>query len=217
MKEIVSVLFLKGNPNMKRKNFVLLFLAVILAVGSLIALSRDERTENVLPEDGILLCEIEGKPYYYNAEYLFKVTGQVFPEEPSVYHKNAAVFCELAYMESVASDAYVTSDRMEQEIKSRKNNAKAAEEILADPERDDEGSKLSEEYLAMLNTCAEKEGTTPNVFWDDVAPYVEKGILIEMYLGEPFPAFDREITVNETDFTALMEKYNVEIADDDLK
>lgn len=210
---------------MKRKNFVLLICAVIVAIGALIALSRDEGTENVLPEDGILLCEIEGVPYYYNSEYLFMVTGTVFPEEPSVYHKKAAVFCELAYMESVASDAYVTSDRMEQEIKIRKNNAKAAEDILADPESSDEGSKLSEEYLAMLNTCAEKEGTTPNVFWDDVAPYVEKGILISMHTA---PLIDEFMTGDDWDMAEyesyllenlapLSEKYKVELIDEELK
>lgn len=209
---------------MKRKNFVLLICAFIVAIGALIALSRDEGTENVLPEEGLLLCEIEGVPYYYNSEYLFMVTGTVFPEEPSVADKKSAVFYELAYLESVASDAYVTSDRMEQEIKNRKYNGKAAEEVLEDTESSDESLRLSEEFLAMLNTCAEKEGTTPNVFWDDIAPYVEKGILISMYTDPLLDAFMADEGGNMEEYPAyllehldpLVEKYDVTFIDEEL-
>ncbi|MBQ1252241.1 MAG: hypothetical protein IIY02_04925 [Firmicutes bacterium] len=209
---------------MKRKNFVLLICAVIVAVAALVALSKEEPTENVLPEEGLLLCEIEGVPYYYDAEYLFKVTGSVFPAEPSVSDKKLAVFYELAYLESVASDAYVTSDRMESEIKKRKADAKTAEDYLADPDGDGAMTEYFEEYLSTLNTCAEKEGTTPNVFWDDIAPYVEKGILISIYTD---PLFDDFMANGSGDmeaypaylleyFDPLVEKYDVTFIDDEL-
>ena len=210
---------------MKRKNFVLLICAVLVAIGALISLSKDEGTENVLPEDGMLLCEIEGVPYYYNTEYLFQITGSVFPEEPSVSDKKLAVFCELAYLESVSSDAYVTSDRMETEIKERKAYTKTAEDYLTEPDGDEEMIKYVEDYLTMLNTCAEKEGTTPNVFWDDIAPYVEKGILISIYTDPLLDDFMTNEIGNMEEYPAcllehfdpLVEKYDIVFCNTDLK
>ena len=212
---------------MRRKILILLFLMVILAVGALIALNGNDLTENVLSEDGILLCEIEGIPYYYNTEYLFKVIGSVFPEEPSVTYKKLAVFCELAYLESVASDAHVTSDRLEKEIEIRETNKIVAEDLLSSSESDEEGYKIGEEYLAMLDSCCKSDGVTADVFWDDAATYVEKGILISMYTAPLLDEFiiaedwsmdsDRYEAYLLENYESLRNKYNIEMVDEALK
>lgn len=209
---------------MRKPKIGLIFLAVILFVGALIALSNDEKPENVLPSEGLLLCEIEGQSYYYNTEYLFKITSKVFPEEPTALEKKHAVLYEMAYREMVNDGAYISVDRVENEIKERRGLEKAAEDSLADPECEGADRIFYENYLAMLNACAEKSGTITRVFWDDHTPYVEKGLLITTYCGEELDIFWKYNRIAEVytgqlfaDYESLAEKYNVTFLDEDLK
>ena len=194
---------------MRKARIELIIIALLLTVAALVALGREETPENILPSDGILLCEIEGEPYYYDTEYLFKITASVFPEDPNADAKTRAVYYELAYREMIAEDAYVSVDRVEGEIKERRGIAKAAENVLADSETEASQRAYYEEYMEMLTACAEKEGTSTTVYWDDIAPYVEKGILIEMYIGKPLYGFGAEIVIPETDYKTLSENYDV--------
>lgn len=194
---------------MRKARIELIILALLLTVGALIALGREEKPDNILPVEGLLLCEIEGEPYYYDQEYLFKITASVFPEDSSDAEKQRAVYYELAYREMANSDAYVSADRVENEIKERRGIEKAAEKVLDDAESEESQRIYYESYMAMLTACAEKEGTSTTVFWDDISSYVEKGILIEMYIGSPLHGFDTEAEISESDYKILLEKYHV--------
>lgn len=199
---------------MRKARIELIILALILTVGALIALGREEQPENILPAEGFPLCEIQGEPYYYNPEYLFRITASVFPEEPTEEEMTCAVYYELAYLEMLSNDAYVSVDRVENEIKERRGLEKTAEKVLDDPNADASQRAYYEKYMAMLTACAEKEGTSTTVFWDDISPYVEKGILIEMYIGRPLHGVEMETILSETDYNTLSEKYDVIFEDE---
>lgn len=194
---------------MRKARIELIILALILTVGALIALGKEEQPENILPADGLLLCEIEGEPYYYNEEYLFQITASVFPAEPTAEEKQLAVYYELAYREMIDGGTFVSVDRVENEIKERRGLEKTAEKVLDDPNADEYQRAYYEEYMSMLTACAEKESTSTTVYWDDVTSCVEKGLLIEMYLETPLYGFGTEVTINNADYEALSEKYDV--------
>lgn len=202
---------------MKKARIELIILALLLIVGALIALSREEAPENILPAEGLLLCEIEGEPYYYNEEYLFKITASVFPAEPTVEEKQLALYYELAYREMVGGGTFVSVDRVENEIKERRGIEKAAEKVLGDADAEASQILYYEEYMAMLTACAEKEGTSTTVFWDDITPYVEKGLIVEMYLGTPFHGFDAGVTIDKTDYDTLLKKYDVIFVEESMQ
>ncbi len=194
---------------MKRLSLLLLtcFCLVLLSGCGNIAVDTE-----IYPQDGKEIATIDGEPYYYNEDYLFKVLGSV-PIESTGLHEEIAIMSELLYLEALEQNISVSESEIDAAIDARKEQVSLLEKTIQACEENLKLEDLpeteiksienmiitSQDIIAMqenaLRNCLQHEGLTEEDFWksESIRPYVEKGTCIAQYIymnSDQFPAAD---------------------------
>lgn len=193
----------------KRRNMLIAGLcAFLLLIGLGGVYLYEERTINISvadcePKEGLLLAYIDGKPYYYDPVYLYKLTDGAFPEKPEAIDKKKALFYELAYLESIDNGDTVSQKRLKKEIEIRKYSVAHWDDSLKEYEDDVEKMRTAtgysaeniaqaeqelveteqyvQRYYQLWTACTEDDGITEAEYWQMNDPYFKKGILVAAY------------------------------------
>lgn len=120
----------------------------------------------------------------------------------------------------------------EASLKENRNNKAYSAEDIAEQERDlAEDEEYVPRYYELWSLCTEGAGITEEEYWQVNKAYFKKGLLVAAYCSERYRRyfqkaengeikFDSDYYYNEylmKDFDNLVEKYQVEIVDQDLK
>ncbi|MDO4541805.1 MAG: hypothetical protein Q4C00_03115 [Bacillota bacterium] len=191
-------------------------------------------------ESGQLLAYIDGTAYYYDPVYLFDFAYAAMPQEPDREDKATALNWELSCLESQAAGEKVPSTWVESQIYERKYEAEhwpeSIEEQRASVENNDtpenrEQLEYLEEYYQRYTELWDQrlqEYGDEDKYYEAIKPAIEKyyycfkytSALIEEYLelvrSGAAPVEDRESYILK-DFPELVEKYKVELVDEELK
>lgn len=187
-------------------------------------------------ETDLLLAYIDGKPYYYDPVYLFKLTNGVFPEEPTIIEKKTTLLMELAILEIRGTGLEISYSFIEDETLRRSEEHKITIELEQEQQDSSEIDSITEEeikqlerYQILQKKCAEKYGNEEE-YLKHMSLYIEKYYYYFKYSSQKMLEFremqnssgdfsnydDRYLEFLLSDFDELVKKYNVEIVDHTL-
>lgn len=191
--------------------------------------------------NGALLAYIDGTPYYYDPVYLFDLTAMAMPAEPDREDKAMALSWELFYLESQGAGEKVTSTWVESQVYDRKYQAEhwpeSIEEQRASVEQNDtpesreqlaDTEEYYQRYTELRDQRIQEYGGSEDKYYKAIEPYIEKYYYCFKYssaLSEEYwelvrsdaAPVDDEVSYLLKDFSGLVEKYKVELVDEDLK
>ncbi len=191
---------------MKRLILLLTCICMVIFVGC----ENKEADTEIYPQDGKEIATIDGKPYYYNQDYLFKVLGSV-PYESTGLHEKVAIMSELLYLEALEQNISVSESEIDASIEARREQVDLLEKAMQASEENlkleglpeeeirsiENTIKTSQDEIEMLenalSNCLQHEGLTAEEFWEGIRPYAEKGMYIAKYIyenSEQFPSPD---------------------------
>ncbi|HMM07005.1 MAG TPA: hypothetical protein PKD52_10120 [Clostridiales bacterium] len=183
-------------------------------------------------ETDLLLAFIDGKPYYYDPIYLFKLTNSVFPEEPTIIEKKTTFLMELAILEIRGTGLEISDSFVEDETLRRSEEHKITIEMEQEQQDSSEIDNITEEqlerYQILQKKCAGKYGNEKE-YLKHMGLYIEKYYYFK-YSSQKMLEFremqkssgdfsnydDRYLEFLRSDFDELVKKYHVEIVDDTL-
>lgn len=197
---------------------------------------RKDYEEPKTAETELLLAFIDGKPYYYDPIYLFKLTNSVFPEEPTIIEKKTTFLMELAILEIRGTGLEISDSFVEDETLRRSEEHKITIEMEQAQQDSSEIDHITEEeieqlerYQILQKECAGKYGNEAE-YLKHMVLYIEKYYYYFKYSSQKMLEFremqessgdfsnydDRYLEFLLSDFDELVEKYHVEIVDDTL-
>lgn len=187
-----------------------------------------EKVDDIWPTEGILLAYIDGKPYYYDPAYIFKLDHAAVLEPPDTTNKKVFLINELFVMETYEG-AEVPDTWVANKIKLRKLITKSWQDILDDPTANtEEMVEEAKRFMEVWKICVNQAGGEER-YWQKVVPYIEKEYYVTLYVTPLAEEYidDRKTFFTEEhdyindyllrDYDELLAKYNVEIVDEDLK
>lgn len=180
-------------------------------------------TKDCRPKDGVVLANIDGKPYHYDPVYLFKVMGYAMPENPNTEEKRTALYMELAYFEAISEGETASYAQLQREVKIRKAAISNWDDTLTQLQDDITTSKADgssspqsiteeEQQLAEMKSyvqrfrtlwqeCTEGSGITASQYWKENAAYLKKGILINHYTAKRTQMYIDELTKEDKEYS----------------
>lgn len=224
------------------KNINRIFICGSILIISLVSFGCGSSDVSMNPqENGPLLAYIDGTAYYYDPIYLFDLTYAAMPAEPDREDKAMALSWELFYLESQAAGEKVPSTWVKNQINERKYEAEHWPESIEEqrasveqnntPENREELAFVEEyyqRYTEMYNQRIQEYGGSEDKYYKAIKPYIEKyyycfkysSVLSEEYwelVRNDAAPVDDEVSYLLKDFSELVEKYKVELVDEDLK
>ena len=188
-----------------------------------------EADTEIYPQDGKEIATIDGKPYYYNQDYLFKVFGAV-PYESTGLHEEVAIMSELLYLEALEQNTSVSESEIDASIEARREQVDLLEKAIQALDENLELEGLPEEEIRStentikigqddiemlenaLSSCLQHEGLTEEELWEGIRPYAEKGMYVAKYIYEnseqfPLSAANNRQTTEEYYYHYYKESY----------
>lgn len=185
-------------------------------------LNEDTLMQEIATEENdLLLCYIYNKPYYYDPIYLFKYTGQAFPEEPSALDKKRAVASELYYYEGLEKGGDIPDDWVKEQIITRQQDIVTWQSYAQEPDNADmeENMDYINRYLELYASCIDDTGGEED-YWQQLTPYLQRDYYAykysahkaEEYIGLHGSNFNPNVLL-EVDWDYLIDNHDIEIVD----